>query len=246
MRTPIFHASMQANGAMEVWSGLLLRVENEAQLAAVLAHEIAHYLERHTLRKRDELKSRSALVEAFGIVGRFAGLGARSLRAGMSAFNRDQEREADRLGLDLMHRAGYGAREAPKIWANLRQELEAGEEGDPNRRNPLFATHPAAAERERALGKIASTLTGGEINASGLGEAVAPHRAAWLADEIQRGRPKETAALMARLRSSAPTLAHALQAHEQSEQRPDEQPPGEPEAAPQAHITASRMASAPE
>ena len=55
VRTPYFNASMAPNGMMQVWSGLLLRVDNEAQLAAVLGHEIGHYLARHSVeRLRDE------------------------------------------------------------------------------------------------------------------------------------------------------------------------------------------------
>ncbi|HVE54757.1 MAG TPA: M48 family metalloprotease, partial [Ramlibacter sp.] len=44
VRTAQFNASMAPNGSMQVWSGLLLRVDNEAQLAAVLGHELGHYL----------------------------------------------------------------------------------------------------------------------------------------------------------------------------------------------------------
>ena len=44
MRTPYFNASMAPNGMLQIWSGLLLRMENEAQLAAIVAHEIGHYV----------------------------------------------------------------------------------------------------------------------------------------------------------------------------------------------------------
>src|SRR5262249_34912191 len=47
IRTPYFNAQAAPNGMIEVWSGLLLRAKNEAQLAAVLGHELGHYLERH-------------------------------------------------------------------------------------------------------------------------------------------------------------------------------------------------------
>ena len=50
LRIPIFNASMYPNGMMTVWSGLLLRSRNEAELAAVLAHEFAHFERRHTLQ----------------------------------------------------------------------------------------------------------------------------------------------------------------------------------------------------
>ena len=51
VRTPYFNASMAPNGMMQVWSGLLLRMDNEAQLAAVLGHEIGHFLQRHSVER---------------------------------------------------------------------------------------------------------------------------------------------------------------------------------------------------
>ena len=50
VRTPYFNANMAPNGMMQVWSGLLLRTRNEAQLAAVLGHEFAHFEQRHSLQ----------------------------------------------------------------------------------------------------------------------------------------------------------------------------------------------------
>ena len=55
--TPWFNASMAPNGMMQVWSGLLIRMANEAQLAAVLGHEIGHYLARHSLERLQTAQS---------------------------------------------------------------------------------------------------------------------------------------------------------------------------------------------
>ena len=60
VRTPLFNASMAPNGMMQVWTGLLLRVDDEAQLAAVLGHEFGHYLARHSTERLRDAKSRSA------------------------------------------------------------------------------------------------------------------------------------------------------------------------------------------
>ena len=48
---PYFNANMAPNGMMQVWTGLLVRTENEAQLAFVLGHELAHYVRRHSLQR---------------------------------------------------------------------------------------------------------------------------------------------------------------------------------------------------
>ena len=61
---PQFNAMMAPNGMMLVWSGLLLRVENEAQLAAILGHELGHYLERHSVEQLRAAKDRAVLAPA--------------------------------------------------------------------------------------------------------------------------------------------------------------------------------------
>ena len=69
VQTPLFNASMAPNGMMQVWTGLMLRVDNEAQLAAVLGHEIGHYLSRHSLERLRDVKSRAAFGQFLGLLG---------------------------------------------------------------------------------------------------------------------------------------------------------------------------------
>jgi hypothetical protein len=186
VRGPFFHASMQANGALQVWSGLMLRMENEAQMAAVLAHEIAHYLQRHTLRKADELKSGAALVEAFGIFARIGGAGERRLREHMAAFTRDQEREADRMSVAIMSRAGYDAREAAKIWRPRQGDIVAHGVAQVRQGAAPFATHPRIEEREASLARLAQELDVGVVNAGEWQAAIEAHAASWRSDEAAR------------------------------------------------------------
>ena len=70
-----FNASMAPNGYMEVWSGLLLRAEDEAQLAFVLGHEIGHYRERHTLATLRAIRGRAGAAMVFSIIAAGAGVG---------------------------------------------------------------------------------------------------------------------------------------------------------------------------
>ena len=76
LRVPYFNASMAPNGVMQVWTGLLLRTRNEAQLAAVLGHELAHYLRRHTLHRRRDAKSTTAALIFFQIGAAIGGIPA--------------------------------------------------------------------------------------------------------------------------------------------------------------------------
>lgn len=199
VNTPLFNASMAPNGMMQVWSGLLLRVENEAQLAAVIGHEIGHYLEKHSLERLRDIKSASAFGQFMGLFGLVGAIGQLAMLAGMFSYSRDHERKADTIGAALMHRAGYDAAESAKVWANLLQELRARPGGDPTANSPMFATHPPAEERSQALAKIATALPGGTTNAVAWEEHIKPFRRDWLQEEFKRGQHEESIALFTRM-----------------------------------------------
>ena len=209
LRTPYFNASMAPNGMMQVWSGLLLRMENEAQLAAILAHEIGHYLQRHSLEQLRDAKARAAFATVmiplgvYGLIGQLVALG------GAYAFSRDQERDADRISIQLMRTAGYDTREAAKVWANLLAELKANPAGDPTQDSVLFATHPPSDERRIAL----QTLGGdgaGRTGEEDFRAQLKPVRFALLEEEIKRGRLDESVALLNRLLTNEPEQAELL------------------------------------
>ena len=196
MHTPYFNASMAPNGMMQVWSGLMLRADNEAQLAAVLGHEIGHYLQRHSLERLRDAKARSAFAQfagMFGAVGLVAGFGA---VVGMYAYSRDQESEADRIGALLMHGAGYDVGEATKVWSNLLLEAQAKPNGSSS--NPLFATHPPPEDRETVLRDLTARYPGGSSEAQSWQSSLAPFLREWLNDEIKRGQHEESLAFLSR------------------------------------------------
>lgn len=210
VRTPFFNASMAPNGMMQVWSGLLLRVDNEAQLAGVIGHEMGHYMQRHTLDRLRDIKSRSAFatfLSAFGTVGL---VGQLATVAGAMSFSRDQERQADSIGLSLMRSAGYDPREAAKVWNNLRAEMAATPGGDPTKTNPLFATHPPSDERSETLTRMAEDSTGGFLGDAEYAAVLAPFQFALLEDEIKRGQYGETLILLDRMVERSPNRADLL------------------------------------
>lgn len=165
LRTPQFNASMAPNGMMEVWTGLLLRCNDEAQLAAILGHEMGHYLRRHTLQGYRDAREKSNFGAFLGLglaaagVGYAGALADLALLASMFAFTRDQEREADQIGLELMAKAGYAPLAAPEVWQQLVAEAKAGTADQSE--NLMFATHPAPEERLATLRTEAETLGGG-------------------------------------------------------------------------------------
>jgi predicted Zn-dependent protease len=196
LRVPYFNASMAPNGVMQVWTGLLLRTRNEAQLAAVLGHELGHYLRRHTLHRWRDLKSTTDVLIFLQIGAALGGVPGGGQIASLialgsvTAFSRDQERESDRMGLELMAKIGYDPRESAKLWQNLIREDEADE--DKKTRFMFFSTHPAPEERSLSLKRLAEdALKAGPTVETGeerFRKIVLPHRQGLLRDELRLRR----------------------------------------------------------
>lgn len=184
LRTPIFNASMMPNGAMQIWTGLLLRAQNEAQLAAVIGHEMGHYLHRHALERYRDARAKADfgafLGMAFGAVG---SIGQLALLASVYAFSREQERQADAVGMELMSAAGYAPMEASKIWSQMVAELAA----DPVKELPsiLAATHPNPDERAKVLAGKAAALSAGERHVERYRDKMSMLRPTLFEDELR-------------------------------------------------------------
>jgi len=211
VREPHFNASMAPNGMMQVWSGLLLRASNEAQLAAVLSHEIGHYYARHSLQQLRDVKARAAWAEFAGMIfararaGDLGNMAQLGILASLFAYSREHEREADRIGLDLMTRAGYAPGEASTVWAQLLEEIQGDKisKEDYASRSILFATHPPIEERQETLAAQAKELARPEatnLGAAAYRTALSGHRRLFLEDELRRRRFGETLVLLARMR----------------------------------------------
>ena len=199
VRMPHFNALMAPNGMMLIWSGLLLRAENEAQLAAVLGHELAHYLERHQVEQMRAARDRALLAQLVGLIGGVGGVvGQIGLLATAFAFSREHENRADRLGMRLMQQAGYDGREAATIWHNLLGEMKVTGGKDAGKDGDLFSTHPTTAGRRDDLLKLAGDR-GGEVGDDRYRKAIAPLRFGWLQDEIKRGQYEESLVLFDRM-----------------------------------------------
>jgi predicted Zn-dependent protease len=212
VNTPLFNANMAPNGMMQVWSGLMLRMENEAQLAAILGHEIGHYLERHSLERLRDVRSRSAFGQFLGLFGVVGAVGQLVVFAGMFSYSREQESDADRIGLTLMQKAGYDASEAARVWDNLLLEIKARREAEPETSMPLFATHPAPEDRRKALVELAEQHPGGESFEDRWQKAIAPFRHEWMQEETKRGRHAESLALLNRMIARFPAEAEYVYA----------------------------------
>jgi len=156
LNIPAFNATMSPNGAMTVWSGLLLRVRSEAQLAAVLGHEFAHFEMRHSLKGFEQRRSASDAWSWLAVLGGIAqvntGDAQVSLVGSIFQFNRGQETEADLLGLKYLAQSPYPSRAASEVRQQLMEEADATDFGRKLKRREsyragFFDTHPTSLSR---------------------------------------------------------------------------------------------------
>lgn len=166
LRTPYFNAAMAPNGMMMVWTGLLLRTRNEAELATVLGHEFAHFEGRHSLNGFRDIKAKTNALTLLSYLPYNAGIaGQFSLVGSVFSFSRDMERRADLASLDYLAASGYDPMAASHIWRNLGAEMSAraderklGRLLDPG--GGFFSTHPGVSERMDYLQSAAQGKVG--------------------------------------------------------------------------------------
>jgi beta-barrel assembly-enhancing protease len=143
------NAVSYANGLLILCTGALAIVDNETQLAFLLAHEMAHYSLNHQVRERYVMHKKSLelvrqqIASAF-FLGGWAMLGAEdTFREMMCGFSRELEKEADRLALKWIIRAGYDPRVALMLFKNLQTRTGKDSLGGPD----VLKTHPSISER---------------------------------------------------------------------------------------------------
>src|SRR5882672_8785905 len=149
-------------GFFYVNSGLILHADEEAELAGVMSHEIAHVAARHGTRNatKGEIAQFASIPLILLGPGGWAGYGLYqglnlAIPIGFLKFSRDNEREADFLGLQYMYKAGYD----PNAFVSFFEKIEAEERRHPGSIPKLFSTHPPTPERvQKAQEEIATIL----------------------------------------------------------------------------------------
>jgi predicted Zn-dependent protease len=138
-------------GFFFVNTGLILKAESEAELAGVMAHEIAHVAARHGTKQatRGELANIASIPLIF--MGGWAGYAIRqgaglAIPMGFLTFSRGFEREADYLGLQYLYKSGYD----PTAFVDFFEKIQSLEKRKPGTVSKVFSTHPMTDDRIKA------------------------------------------------------------------------------------------------
>ena len=159
-----------------VWinRGVLHAATNESQLAGVIAHEIAHIAQRHAARQvTNGAFANWGLGLLSAMLGNTGGAGAARTAAAALAngmflkFSRDDERDADRVGLQILRRAGWDGRGMVELFDTLRREQKR----DPGAVEVFFSTHPSPAERIQQLRSDVGRQSGGRRDSGAFQQA---------------------------------------------------------------------------
>jgi predicted Zn-dependent protease len=184
-------------GSIACTRGILLSLGNEAELAALLGHELGHVNARHTAQQMSKGKLTNTIVGGFSVaagavaggLGQLAGtLGSIGAGALLASYSRDNEREADALGMEYMVKAGYG----PKGMVGLMDMLQNLSKTKPGAIELMFATHPMSDERYQNAVKNSQTKYASSQNLPLYRERYMDHTARLRAmkgtiEELQKG-----------------------------------------------------------
>jgi beta-barrel assembly-enhancing protease len=155
VRNPQINAFALPGGYIGINSGLLAVAQSESELASVLAHEIAHVTQRHIARMLAKQRQTSTLSLAAMLVAILAAranpnaaMGALSLGSTLQTdslltFSRDAEREADRIGFDMLNQAGFDPSGMSAFFMRLQQANRLNESRAPE----YLRTHPLTQDR---------------------------------------------------------------------------------------------------
>ena len=169
---PVVNAFAVPGGHIYVTRGIMAHLNSEAELASVIGHEIGHVTARHSVTQM----SQQQLMQLGLVVGvalkpdlaRYAGVASQGMQLLFLKYSRDDESQADQLGLRYMRRGGYDVRRMPEVFSLLERVSQASGGG---RVPDWLSTHPNPVNRagaiERAIAALPPDSLGKVVNRDG-------------------------------------------------------------------------------
>lgn len=168
IRDPVPNAFALPNGSIYIHTGLLSRLQNEAQLAGVLAHESTHVFNRHTYASYHDMRKKVVAIEVIqvgataaslggvsaGVVGAMGNLIPMIVAETVFGYRRELERESDQYAVKVMKNAGYDPAEMSKALDSLRN----GPEVDLSQESAFWSDHPKLDERVNDTTRLAKQV----------------------------------------------------------------------------------------
>lgn len=163
--SPVINAFALPGGYCYVTRGLLAHLNNEAQLAVVLGHEIGHVAGRHASKQAAKQQIMQGVLIGGAVAGQVAfggnmaenvlGIGGTAGQLLSLSYSRDNERESDRLGVEYAVKAGYDAAEGSEFFTSLKRMSEQSGQDIPT----WQSTHPDPGQREDTIVELAQNWT---------------------------------------------------------------------------------------
>jgi predicted Zn-dependent protease len=221
MRDPVVNAFAMPNGSIYVHTGLLARMENEAQLVGVLAHEIIHVRNRHTYLSYRSYRKKMLAINLIGLAGAYTGMGGWGasmvaqfmLSISVIGYTRELEKEADLEGARLMAASPYDPKAMVAAFESFLHKYEVDLHGE-----PFYGDHPKTKDRVAYLNEwISKSAPKRETESAGLSkEDYLKNSAEVTRHDIQlaidAGLYRTATALGKRLVAAQPELASNLTA----------------------------------
>lgn len=231
LKAPVLNAFALPNGAIYVNTGLIAAMENEAQIATVLAHEGIHFVNKHSALQRRNYHNSVGVSWAAALLG-IPFLSEIISASSIFGYSQQLENEADRLGHQRLRDAGYDIRQAPRTFRHLAVEAKANKVPEPF----FFSTHPKLENRIQNFKELNASVIhpSGVVNTAIYQQHVAGLRPLVLKEKIAAGKYEAVIAVLTqeelmpmygkhryfylaeayRLRNQAGDLENAVKAYE--------------------------------
>ncbi len=185
LKDPVLNAFALPNGSIYINTGMIAALENEAQIATVLAHEGVHFTHKHSALQREHTHNAIGASIAVSLLG-VPFIGQLVALSSIFGYSQEHEYEADCLGYERLSRAGYDTRQSPKTFEHLLREAKADKISEPF----FFSTHPALEKRIENFNKLNADTPSKEtqIHEARYNAIVGPIREMVIKEKIKMGR----------------------------------------------------------